>query len=89
MFSLGFQGAAYPTLGPSGSCLLYTSSCYLQQAQADGAPHIDRRMSPADEQVSANNGYYYLNNGKYMNLSLIHICRNSIVRHGPSDVSGP
>ena len=28
-----------------------TYSYYLQQAQADGAPHIDRRMSPADEQV--------------------------------------
>ena len=28
-----------------------TISYYLQQAQADGAPHIDRRMSPADEQV--------------------------------------
>ena len=39
----------------------------MLQLYATAHPELELSIHLTDEQVSANNGYYYLNNGKYMN----------------------
>ena len=39
----------------------------IRDSYATAHPELELSIHLTDEQVSAKNGYYYLNNGKYMN----------------------
>ncbi len=49
-----------------GMARIINAKTMLQRYAAEH-PELELSIHLTDEQVSANNGYYYLNNGKYMN----------------------
>ena len=53
-------------LQPLGMARIINAKTMLQ-LYATAHPELELSIHLTDEQVSANNGYYYLNNGKYMN----------------------